>query len=115
MEINNKLLKNTKYSTTETICGTWKDGKPIYRKVFTGSTGSTLNTWKKIINLSYDTIIHKEGWWTSGSDYYDFERSYNNEEITLYWKSDGLYEMHNYSYANNRAFEFVIEYTKTTD
>lgn len=26
--------KNSSYSTEETVCGTWIDGKPIYRKVF---------------------------------------------------------------------------------
>ena len=26
--------KNSSYSTEETVCGTWIDGRPIYRKVF---------------------------------------------------------------------------------
>lgn len=34
----------TKYSTTETPIGKWIDDKPIYRKVFTGSSLSTLST-----------------------------------------------------------------------
>lgn len=32
------------YSTTETVVGVWTDGKPLYRKVLQGVSGST-NTW----------------------------------------------------------------------
>lgn len=34
--VKKALTKQTKYSTDETVVGTWIDGKPIYRKVVTG-------------------------------------------------------------------------------
>ena len=32
--VNKVTKKNNKYSTNETVIGTWIDGKPLYRKVF---------------------------------------------------------------------------------
>lgn len=65
--------------------------------------------------MQIDTLISKYGYWIAGSDRYPLDRSYNNEEITLYWKSDGIYEIHNYSYANNRQAILIIDYTKPTN
>lgn len=42
---------NEVYSTEEVRIGTWIDGKPLYRKVFTGQTGAT-NSMAGIANLS---------------------------------------------------------------
>ena len=41
-EINRKLDGLSTYSTEETICGTWIDGKPIYRKVITYTLSNAL-------------------------------------------------------------------------
>jgi hypothetical protein len=36
--LNNKIINKNEYSTTqEVVIGKWIDGKPIYRKVFTGT------------------------------------------------------------------------------
>lgn len=44
-EINDSFKENNAYSTTETVIGTWIDGKPIYRKVIpTGQISSALKT-----------------------------------------------------------------------
>ena len=111
--ISEAIIEN--YSTTEQIIGKWIDDKPIYRKVVQTTTGTTTNLWTKIVNLQIDTLISKYGYWIAGSDRYPLDRSYNNEEITLYWKSDGIYEIHNYSYANNRQAILIIDYTKPTN
>ena len=57
-EINDSFKENNIYSTTETVVGTWM-GKPLYRKVFTGTlpTGSGENTF----NFSGINIINFYG------------------------------------------------------
>ena len=54
LKMQNNELSSTlnSYSTTEQVVGTWIDGKPIYRKVYTFTTSFTLtnSTW-------YDTGI----------------------------------------------------------
>ena len=103
------------YSTTETICGTWIDGKPIYRTVIQTSTATSTGSWTKIANIQIDTLVRKFGYWITGSEKYPLDRSYNNEEMTTYWKADGIYEIHNYSYANNKQAILIVEYTKPTN
>lgn len=52
------LTDYTKYSSTEKIIGTWIDGKPIYRKVITG-TVLTTGVLTSILTGTYtDTIIN---------------------------------------------------------
>lgn len=55
-----------KYSTAETIIGSWIDGRPVYRKVLTGTTpegGATIN--HGISNFS--RILNVGGWVQSGA------------------------------------------------
>lgn len=33
-KLNRQQNKNSSYSTEETVCGKWIDGRPLYRKVF---------------------------------------------------------------------------------
>lgn len=104
------------YSTSEVNTGkVWIDGKPIYRKVVQTTMGSKINSWNKIVNLSIDTLTRKDGFWVSGTDKYPIERSYNNEETTIYYNQNGIYEIHNYTFVNNKNATLILEYTKTTD
>ena len=53
------------YSTTETIVGTWTDGKPIYRKVLTGtltttSTNITIDDNLNIVTNVYGYVISSD-------------------------------------------------------
>ena len=65
----NKALANAEYSTTATAIGTWYDGKTIYRKVLTGTTGPTgnetypynINSISVPINETCDIIINISG------------------------------------------------------
>jgi len=59
------LLKET-YSTTETLTNkVWIDGKPIYRKVFTGNmlSSSSGQYWDNLFktNLPIDTLVNIDG------------------------------------------------------
>ena len=53
------------YSTEETVCGTWIDGKPIYRKVITGITdaksGTTGHLFANVSDLSIERMIRLYG------------------------------------------------------
>ena len=112
MKINpNLLLEN--YSTSETkTTMLWTDNKPIYRRVFTGTTNSSINAWKKIADLTCDVITKRYGWFITGNDCYSLEYCFGSEAMTLYSNQTGIYEKHNYNYANNRNYVLIVEYTK---
>ena len=102
------------YSTNEQIIGTWL-GKPLYRKVieYTFLEANTANAVTTIPNLEYFTKI--EGFFIEGINRFLVPYSYNNEAINCYTSNNVLYEIHNYSFPNNKTAFITIEYTKTTD
>ena len=108
--INNKLI----YSKNEQVIGTWL-GKPLYRKVieYTFLEANTANAVTTIPNLEYFTKI--VGFFVEGINRFLVPYSYNNEAINCYTSNNTLYEVHNYSFPNNKTAFITIEYTKTTD
>lgn len=110
-----KLL-NT-YSTNELKIGTWIDGKPIYRKVFTGNKGNDdLNLGTVSSNL--DTVTDEYGILTDTSN--------NKKKLPYYYSSSVWISMEVNSsknlvvYGSTSQFAkgsvtMVVEYTKTTD
>lgn len=108
--INNKFT----YSLEEQVIGTWL-GKPLYRKVieYTFLEANTPNAVTTIPNLEYFTKI--EGFFVEGINRFLVPYSYNNEAINCYTSNNTLYEVHNYSFPNNKTAFITIEYTKTTD
>ena len=56
-----------KYSGTETIIGTWIDGRPVYRKVLTGNTPNG-NTHVSHGITNFSRILNVYGWVQSGSN-----------------------------------------------
>lgn len=98
------------YNTEEIVVGRWTNGKPIYRKVFTGLSitwkkdawvnivSATSNNMEKIFNLmlfANDTVIIPEEWNIQPNGYVSADTGYvgGNRTIT----------------------HAVVEYTKTTD
>lgn len=123
------------YSTEETRIGTWIDGKPLYRKVFTFSDpGGTADTEVDAINLSEngieaDTLKRIEGYVLNyrGGSINDAGIAY---PIPRYWMYGSAQYVSFYiraSYANRFItlqrnastsgvyYMFICEYTKTTD
>lgn len=101
--------KNT-YSTEEKVVGTWIDGKPLYRKVY--STTSKANIDLSNLNCDYIEIVRtrlkvsgytRNPYYTSSSDYFR----------TLIDSNENLMIEASASSINN--WTTVIEYTKTTD
>lgn len=136
MAVYNKLLKNKAgdtiipvtqdvYSTSETVVGVWTDGKPIYRKILTGTTSSSAGSDSSIFALSslnIDTIVKMDGFvgysssssWSSGSMMplnYDYDSTHY---CTTYY-----YSSNNSIYAKcgqaSCTITIILEYTKTTD
>ena len=108
------------YSTEETIVGTWIDGKPIYRKVFTDPN----NSWSAHDNIIGNITNFKEPTSIKAIAFNDMGLSgwvENNEagesRCYAYIKSNG--EVHFYRNdvrdGTSYAKKVIIEYTKTTD
>ncbi len=85
------------YSTEETVCGTWIDGKPIYRKVISGKLANQSGNGLKFANVSGLKIDRMVNLYGNMSD------NNNDIQITLqtsYNKTDGLSSAVNMAYSN---------------
>ena len=118
----------TDYSTTETVCGTWINGKPLYRIVLTGTLGASGSNAYTYENVLPETVVIRK---TSGT-VYGFSRNdtrpmltylkINNNEYFINYLFNSNTSTNNYNlllfystdYSGNN-FELVVEYTKTTD
>lgn len=98
--------KNT-YSTSETIVGKWIDGKPIYRRCFSGSgrlsSFSATLTNADIITNSFCTI--KAPTQIMGG-LYPLGLSFNSSTGVIVGSDD---------YPSSTYYHVIVEYTKTTD
>lgn len=111
------LGDRSNYSTQETVIGTWM-GKPLYRKVLTGTLPNTGEVKFSIQNAKitdYEGIIQsKWGFWYKINDQFTTEQGYeiysalndNRNELSLFCGS---------FYTTNSQYEITLEYTKTTD
>lgn len=114
---SNKL--NT-YSTDEIRIGTWM-GKPLYRKVFTGTLG-TEEVYIDISSLSCDFCYLEKGFLISsaGPIYviptsYDVVESHTTFEINLSQNKCRLQNGGSSSEYLHGTYYIILEYTKTID
>lgn len=114
------------YSTEETICGKWIDGKQIYRKVITGTfavdSGNAL-VFANVSDLKIDRLINLYGNSMENNNLVQFTLPANhittagtNAAVNMYYHSGNgniLYHFLNNSgkYSGSTAY-VVIEYTK---
>ena len=109
------------YSDEETICGVWVENgeeKPIYRKVFTGTSSTADGVTIDLTSINADIIINAYGWvksqynnWWPIDNYYPPEPGYATS--VSYSSSDiGIYCGSYFSYPEYRI---ILEYKKTTD
>ena len=108
------------YSTEETIVGTWIDGKPIYRKVFTDPN----NSWSAHDNIIGNITNFKEPTSIKAIAFNDMGLSgwvENNEagesRCYAYIKSNGEVHFYRNNVRDGTSYpkKVIIEYTKTTD
>jgi len=114
------------YSTEETVCGKWIDGKPIYRKVIPGKlaidSGDSL-VFANVSELKIDRVINLYGNMSDKLNAYQvvLQASYNREKYLsaaanmFYCNATGIIEYHYFSnngqYSGGTAY-VIIEYTK---
>lgn len=109
--------KMNTYSTEEQVIGTWRDGKPIYRKVIPFVTSSTLINFPIGIN-NLERITDFRGC----ADWFPINFSwFNQSENVAYYVStqyrpheDQIIHQCSKEYADLQAYA-ILEYTKTTD
>lgn len=114
------------YSTEETVCGKWIDGKPIYRKVIAGklakNSGNIL-TFANVLDLNIDRVINLYG--NAVDEVYKgqitLQTSFNttdglNAAVNMYYDTPSANIL--YHFLNNGgslsgiAANVIIEYTK---
>lgn len=86
------------YSTEETVCGKWIDGKPIYRKVIMGKLAKDSGNeilFANVSDLKIDRVVNLHG-----------NMSHNNNTVQIvfpisYNQTDGLVAAVNMFYNNN--------------
>jgi hypothetical protein len=113
----------TKYSTAETVIGTWYNGKPIYRRVFTGTASLTANNASDItlVGSGIDDIISAKGRWKyyTADAYYALIGDAINEGAvysSVVQPAPGKIVLRlRTSYTLNSDYVVAVEYTKTTD
>lgn len=114
------------YSTTEQRIGTWIDGKPVYRQVFTGTITVAAGTrYSQELGSNVKEVIGVKGYWyesSSLSNTVDTVRMQTNGVIDgattiLCNKSNNaiLFATKSGGGRTNMPFVLIAEYTKTTD
>lgn len=103
------------YSTEEHRIGTWIDGKPLYRRVLHGVTGSSLYDTVIANDKNIATIVNSFGTlrYTDGPNYAIIPSDYT--QIFYYYETGDIAIWINTSAYFNKDVTVVIEYTKTTD
>lgn len=103
------------YSTEEIRIGTWIDGKPLYRRVYTGISAITTGEWWSPIQVDNASVITAFGWIVSNTT----KMMIPNTQIRLGIIGGGVRFLVDNATAvpgyNNKDYMFVVEYTKTTD
>lgn len=119
------------YSTEETVCGTWIDGKPIYRKVIVGKTAVESSkdgiAFADVASLKIEKMISLYG---NMSDKTNFGQislpyhtaipdSFSKAAITMWYRpsEEKLYYtfINNYGNFSSCTAYVILEYTKRTD
>lgn len=106
----------TTYSTTEQRIGTWKDGKPLYRRVVEITSPSTAGSGESVVNYSswdVSELINVYGRikstnntaFSSGNQFYIWDRT-TTKYIAV--------QVENSTYTNY-PMDVIVEYTKTTE
>ena len=99
------------YSTSEKIIGTWVDGKPIYQKTFTGTSGGngTDATFGSISNA--ETIVSLRGIVRNSNN---MMHAAPNPVIYLKYYNGNIQTYTSDAQFGNQPCSITVQYTKTT-
>ena len=110
------------YSTTEQRIGTWIDGKPIYRKVFTGTTPTSAGKHQTIdLPSTTDSVTNFYFQTKSPSGYYintcyaEMGTVQLSVALQVTTSNRRLYFGTLISSYSSQPYTLTVEYTKTTD
>ena len=105
------------YSETESVVGTWIDGKPLYQRVVTVENPAT--TWATFQSYGVTGIGHivdiqprfliGNSWWTTPFNYN------NGDQIDITCQDNGFRLFASAGVATVTRIVFIMKYTKTTD
>ena len=109
--INTKLTNATTYSTTETVVGTWTDGKPIYRKIYEFSNISTSDT--KYTALGIDNLYRIVNWSGSVETNGTARSCFVSGIVPFVHYQNGNIYVANTGVETINSISVIIEYTKT--
>ena len=120
----NYVNKFADYSTSEQVVGKWIDGKPLYRKIITGTLTQRSTEVNVSLNASVSTIAKIEGNLLAtatgqafGINYY--LNSTSSTYVKVYVNSASANQNTVGIYQNvtggNVDYFVIVEYTKTTD
>ena len=121
--VDAKVNRNSTYSTTEQVVGTWIDGKPIYRKVLNNFLMPELSVISGTVTVTsphgianIDTPISVRGWITYSGNNLQFPIISSGGNITsIHYFDDTNIAFRSSEYWSNRYITVIVEYTKTTD
>ena len=120
-------LGKEKYSTDETVIGTWIDGKPLYRKVINLNCPTCtrdgvyvdVNTDVSSLNIDYIMFKNVNIFCTSYNIFMSYDRidiAVNKGAIVWYdITNKNIVARSNSTIHNGGSITAIIEYTKTTD
>lgn len=109
------------YSTSEMLTGkTWIDGKPIYRRVFTGTANNAANSRTNVelwVSSPIEAIVDAGGWCgysTNGKNHALMSESNSDWRGVYVQNASGnlVYAIQATSAQNNRPYQVWVEYTK---
>ena len=112
--ITKVLKKFNTYSTDEKLIGFWIDGKPLYRKILTGTTTSSVDSYYSLSGINYDIITNIKVL-VNTADYVVDLSTYSNtgQNGVLIEKSQNRLRISNNNYAfYNSPVIIILEYTK---
>lgn len=118
--IQSGMIEANHYTTTEKRIGTWIDGKPLYRKVITGTTtaGNDLDISKNSISANIEKFVYFGGTTVQSNNNISLIPYYNSEtDRTSIYYANHLNAIRiragsEYGFGN---ISLIVEYTKTTD
>lgn len=101
------------YSTEEQVIGTWIDGKPIYRKIFTGvSIMNQENAVMKNPAENVDTVVNAYGQIENSSG---MKLALSGDAQSVVWANNEFTIYVNNVVDDIFQYKLVCEYTKSTD
>ena len=118
-----KVLGNNNCHNYEEVIGTWIDGKPLYRKVISGTlnqteTGTITNTDIATGIINCENLFIKNAYFINSNRYIPipyFTNSGNSVRMIPVAGGQSITIMNDYGGYGGSTVIIIVEYTKTTD